>query len=104
MSIGVDYVPLIGQASSSIFLQKFSTSCPGWSVSLIFLQGLEKRVGGGRVDLLLLLGDGPKDLVTRGVVPEVFFNSLSELDRDRCKHSLYYSICIVSVRGQTDKK
>ena len=62
------------------------------------MQGLDKRANGRIVDLLLHLGDGAEDLVTGGVVPEVFFDSLPDLERDGRKHSLSPPSNIVAVR------
>ena len=53
-----------------------------------FLQGLDKGANGRRFELLLLLEDGAKNLGPGGVIPEVFFNGLTEVDHDRHENSL----------------
>ena len=63
-----------------------------------FLQGLEKRVNSGRVDMFLLLDHGAEDLRTRGIIPEVFFNSFPDLKCYGCEHSLSTPSNIVAVK------
>ena len=41
-----------------------------------------------RVDLLLLLDNETEDLGTEGVIPEVFFDSLLDLNHDGCENIL----------------
>ena len=96
-SIVANPVLLIQRAISDILLQKFSISCLGSSVNLVFLLGLDKRENGGRVDLLLILDDCAEDLCTRGCITEVFFGGLPKLKCDGRKHRLSTPSDIVTV-------
>ena len=62
-----------------------------------FLQGLDKRANGRRIDMFLLLGDGAKYLGPRGVISEVIFFSSLELDRDGLDHSVSVPREVVAV-------
>ena len=98
ISIGSYPVLLIRRAILAILLPNFLTSCLGFFHEPYFLQGLDKGVNGGRVDLLMLLDNGAKYLRTRGVIPEVFFDILPDIKRDGHKHSLSASSKIVVVK------
>ena len=74
-SIGADPVSLIQWAIWAILLPKFSMSCLIFSMSHIFCKAWTSK-NNGRVDLLMLLGDGAEDLGPRGVVYEVIFDNL----------------------------
>ena len=62
-----------------------------------FLQCLDRRADIGTVDLLLILDYGAGDFSTGGVIPDVFFNSLPELERDGRKHILSATSEIVTI-------
>ena len=97
-SIGVDPVTLIQRAIFGNLLEKVFNVLSGFIHKPRFFQGLDNRVNGRRVDLLLPLGNGSEDLGTGGIAPEVFFYSPPELKRDGREHSLSAPIDIVTFK------
>ena len=58
---------------------------------------MDKHANGVIVDILLLLDNGPEDLGTGGVVPEVFLDILPKLKRDGHEHRFPVPIDMVTV-------